>query len=156
EVLQAGAGTGKSFAVGTLAELWKSFDGRRVIGLTASQNADDVLADEGVTAFNFEKWRLDTARSPEWQLRAGDLVVVDEAGMASTDDLAEIARKCEEAAAKLLLVGDPYQLAAVGPGGALADVGEKGIRYELTEVRDRKSTRLNSSHVKISYAVFCL
>src|SRR5690606_40315866 len=25
-----------------------------------------------------------------------------------------------------------------------------------TEVKDRKSTRLNSSHVKISYAVFCL
>src|SRR3989442_1858232 len=24
------------------------------------------------------------------------------------------------------------------------------------EVRDRKSTRLNSSHVRISYAVFCL
>src|SRR5207302_5398892 len=30
--------------------------------------------------------------------------------------------------------------------GALADAGK----------RDRKSTRLNSSHVKISYAVFCL
>src|SRR5690625_6045919 len=29
---------------------------------------------------------------------------------------------------------------------------EKGI----TEVQDRKSTRLNSSHVAISYAVFCL
>src|SRR5436309_15956116 len=27
---------------------------------------------------------------------------------------------------------------------------------ELPEARDRKSTRLNSSHVKISYAVFCL
>src|SRR5207302_6181219 len=26
----------------------------------------------------------------------------------------------------------------------------------LPELRDRKSTRLNSSHVKISYAVFCL
>src|SRR5690625_7081202 len=26
----------------------------------------------------------------------------------------------------------------------------------LTEVGDRKSTRLNSSHVAISYAVFCL
>src|SRR5690606_41818898 len=25
-----------------------------------------------------------------------------------------------------------------------------------TEMKDRKSTRLNSSHVKISYAVFCL
>src|SRR5690625_6686722 len=27
---------------------------------------------------------------------------------------------------------------------------------ELRDVRDRKSTRLNSSHVAISYAVFCL
>src|SRR5690606_40541854 len=27
---------------------------------------------------------------------------------------------------------------------------------QLGDVRDRKSTRLNSSHVKISYAVFCL
>src|SRR5689334_24788135 len=28
--------------------------------------------------------------------------------------------------------------------------------YERAEVRDRKSTRLNSSHSSISYAVFCL
>src|SRR5690625_5374952 len=27
---------------------------------------------------------------------------------------------------------------------------------DLVQVRDRKSTRLNSSHVAISYAVFCL
>src|SRR3989442_9813557 len=31
-----------------------------------------------------------------------------------------------------------------------------GLRRPLHEVRDRKSTRLNSSHVRISYAVFCL
>ena len=30
---------------------------------------------------------------------------------------------------------------------------QAGVRYSLT---DRKSTRLNSSHVAISYAVFCL
>src|SRR5690606_40850198 len=29
-------------------------------------------------------------------------------------------------------------------------------RGQLISKRDRKSTRLNSSHVKISYAVFCL
>src|SRR5207249_11912020 len=28
--------------------------------------------------------------------------------------------------------------------------------FELSETLDRKSTRLNSSHVSISYAVFCL
>src|SRR5690606_39890895 len=35
--------------------------------------------------------------------------------------------------------------------------GEPGLRQAAVNVlRDRKSTRLNSSHVKISYAVFCL
>src|SRR5438874_5591152 len=29
-------------------------------------------------------------------------------------------------------------------------------RHRIRRVRDRKSTRLNSSHVEISYAVFCL
>src|SRR5690625_6876542 len=43
---------------------------------------------------------------------------------------------------------------ADGPGGAGADAF---ISYLMsTEVQDRKSTRLNSSHVAISYAVFCL
>src|SRR5699024_10434042 len=40
-----------------------------------------------------------------------------------------------------------------GLGGKLVDVPElKGLRLS----KDRKSTRLNSSHVSISYAVFCL
>src|SRR5688500_19143298 len=42
-----------------------------------------------------------------------------------------------------------------------AAVGEDGLvpsdeRVETTERSDRKSTRLNSSHLVISYAVFCL
>src|SRR5437870_13923673 len=36
-------------------------------------------------------------------------------------------------------------------------VGTFGISRDVTlQVEDRKSTRLNSSHVAISYAVFCL
>src|SRR5207249_10732035 len=33
---------------------------------------------------------------------------------------------------------------------------ERARHVALSEARDRKSTRLNSSHVSISYAVFCL
>src|SRR5690625_6065756 len=35
-------------------------------------------------------------------------------------------------------------------------LGDKRYPIELIEYEDRKSTRLNSSHVAISYAVFCL
>src|SRR5690606_41677478 len=37
----------------------------------------------------------------------------------------------------------------LGPAAVLGPVGQQALA-------DRKSTRLNSSHVKISYAVFCL
>src|SRR5436305_12046204 len=37
-----------------------------------------------------------------------------------------------------------------------AHCGGGRVQEEERERRDRKSTRLNSSHVRISYAVFCL
>src|SRR2546430_12422503 len=40
--------------------------------------------------------------------------------------------------------------------GLGADLGLEDGRHGLRPVRDRKSTRLNSSHSQISYAVFCL
>src|SRR2546422_1781469 len=57
------------------------------------------------------------------------------------------------------------QLAQVRPGSAVLDIGSRNgdlrkylPRSPLREPmsRDRKSTRLNSSHGYISYAVFCL
>src|SRR5207249_5397157 len=61
--------------------------------------------------------------------------------------------------AQLVMGDDPTQVEAItgkarraagssGPGGIFA--------LALSAVEDRKSTRLNSSHVSISYAVFCL
>ena len=52
-----------------------------------------------------------------WRLRAGDLVVVDESAMTDTAALAAIHAHVDAAGAKLLLVGDHRQLAAVGAGG---------------------------------------
>src|SRR3989442_6193777 len=43
--------------------------------------------------------------------------------------------------------------------GLTVNLNESGPaldKAEIVQVEDRKSTRLNSSHVRISYAVFCL
>src|SRR2546427_6866400 len=42
------------------------------------------------------------------------------------------------------------------PAGPPADHRHIGLRGHRRDERDRKSTRLNSSHSQISYAVFCL
>src|SRR2546426_7701733 len=57
------------------------------------------------------------------------------------------------AGAVLAHFGDALDLVLDGgptPGGAASTV------VDVTGCRDRKSTRLNSSHLVISYAVFCL
>src|SRR5256885_9426169 len=54
------------------------------------------------------------------------------------------------------------EFCAVGPAVELTvvpelpDIGRFGGRARAVEAADRKSTRLNSSHLVISYAVFCL
>src|SRR5690625_6533690 len=49
------------------------------------------------------------------------------------------------------LVDDGYPFVSLGRYDPVPEAAWVGVDYE-----DRKSTRLNSSHVAISYAVFCL
>src|SRR5690606_32137805 len=41
------------------------------------------------------------------------------------------------------------------PDGLYTAPTDQALKYDIVKTKDRKSTRLNSSHVKISYAVFC-
>src|SRR2546427_7488623 len=54
----------------------------------------------------------------------------------------------------------PDSLPGTGPSGKLWDPSRAGRPFEPVRAADndadRKSTRLNSSHSQISYAVFCL
>ena len=58
------------------------------------------------------------AEVERWNLHPGDLLIVDEAGMAGTFALDRLAAQARQAGAKLLLAGDWAQLAAVDAGGA--------------------------------------
>src|SRR5699024_12085217 len=54
----------------------------------------------------------------------------------------------------LALVGVGYMLVTESQKTVLSDFD--GATPASADLQDRKSTRLNSSHVSISYAVFCL
>src|SRR5438132_6890257 len=59
---------------------------------------------------------------------------------------------------RLPVAGSPFDVAIAADGTAyLTRVRAAAVEcLALTPFRDRKSTRLNSSHTVISYAVFCL
>src|SRR5256885_4277030 len=93
------------------------------------------------------------------RLHIQNLVLIHEAELALTPGLNAItgetgAGKTILAQAIGLLLGARGDSALVGPDGA-----EAYVEAELEPppgFLDRKSTRLNSSHLVISYAVFCL
>lgn len=63
------------------------------------------------------------------------IVILDEASMTSTRDLEKITRLCEERNARLILTGDPHQLAAPGEGGGFLGYMERRDRtLKLTSV----------------------
>src|SRR5690554_7277320 len=54
-------------------------------------------------------------------------------------------------------VRDKVRFNKWGPTKIIWNLRQKGLPEEaIQDALDRKSTRLNSSHVRISYAVFCL
>src|SRR5207302_9310154 len=80
-------------------------------------------------------------------------------------DISRLAHSLRQNAATVVLVHTDGRRQFLHSKGAGEDAFLEGIRLDADIVgdathfhqgRDRKSTRLNSSHVKISYAVFCL
>src|SRR5690606_39887141 len=71
--------------------------------------------------------------------------------------LAAVESRSEHPIARAIVAAAEAEGIAVPPLADFESVTGMGVRARVDGVRvDRKSTRLNSSHVKISYAVFCL
>ncbi len=120
DVLHASAGTGKTRAVlGSVRQAYEAA-GYRVVGAATSAKAARVLADDGgLQASTIARLLLDLERPQGGGIGPNTVLVLDEASMIGTRDLAALLQHAEQARAKVLVVGDTRQLAAVDAGGGL-------------------------------------
>ncbi|MDH6681041.1 conjugative relaxase-like TrwC/TraI family protein [Rhodococcus sp. LBL1] len=119
------AGAGKTTAATVIARAWEDTNGK-VIALGPSARAAEVLGEEISVEGRTIADVLTRARvGIDTGIAAGDLLLVDEAGMASARDLADLTRIATEAGAVVRLLGDPQQLASVEAGGVLRDLAER-------------------------------
>jgi hypothetical protein len=128
------AGAGKSRALDSARAGWERA-GYHLVGIAPSAMAAAVLHEEaGIASDTVARFLLDVENGRR-RLTARDVVVLDEATMARTDDLDRLLREVTRATSKLVLVGDTEQLGAVGPGGLFRTlVGDHGAA-ELETVR---------------------
>jgi len=134
-VVEGAAGAGKTTALGTTQALLAR-QGRRLVVVTPTLKAAEVAAAEtgaeGHSAawlIHQHGWRWDidghwtrqADQTPEEgaQLRPGDLLLVDEAGMLDQDTARALLTVADESGARIAFVGDRQQLPAVGRGGVL-------------------------------------
>ncbi|HEV2070644.1 MAG TPA: AAA family ATPase, partial [Acidimicrobiales bacterium] len=147
------AGTGKSRTMGTAARAWAN-SGMTVRGLAVSAAAAGVLqAEAGIASDTVAKFLLEHdrpgGRTGPYRLGRDDVVVVDEAGMLASADLARVVTLAEQAEAKVVLVGDHAQLGAVEAGGLFRLLAAGGAT-ELNGVRrfDQEWERAASLQVR--------
>ncbi|MCU1497834.1 MAG: conjugal transfer protein (TraA-like protein) [Acidimicrobiales bacterium] len=129
------AGTGKTTTIAAgVAELQRQ--GRGVVGLAPSGKATDVLATEArcpsLTLASFLQYHDDERRRP-WQ--RGTTVILDEAAMTRTDDLHRLVDLARRHQWRLVAVGDPAQLPAVGRGGVFSHWCDTLPHHELVTPR---------------------
>ena len=123
-VINAPAGSGKTWVLAAAGRAWAAAGLGRVIGITPSQSARNTLAAGVPESYNTAQFLGHLpgrrgARGPV-PLRPGHLVLIDEASMVSTPDLADVITQAAAADAKVILAGDTQQLQAVENGGGMS------------------------------------
>ena len=120
-VVVGAAGTGKTTMMRAAAARWADA-GYKVTGVAVAARAGAILRDEA---------GLDESRTVAGMLRgkAGPpppgVWIIDEAGMVSTIDLAAVIEAAARTGSKVVMVGDPRQLPAIGAGGMYRLLAER-------------------------------
>lgn len=140
------AGTGKTTAMRVVVDAWKG-TGYDVLALGPSAKSAGVLGDElGVTGRTIADVLTRHDNGLPTGITPGAMILVDEAGMASTYDLDRLTRAAAEHGAIVRLLGDPQQLAAVDTGGALRLIARESAAPELVDVhrfRDKEEAEIS-------------
>jgi conjugative relaxase-like TrwC/TraI family protein len=134
------AGAGKTTTLRAAVETLHAPPHRPVLGFAPTAKAARVLEEETgmiadtVAKLLYEWSRPDRAPDPVWQVGPYCTMVVDEAGMLSTNDLHRLMQLSRENSWRLVLVGDPHQLQAVGRGGMFAELCASERTIELESI----------------------
>jgi Ti-type conjugative transfer relaxase TraA len=135
EVVVGKAGAGKTFALDAAREAWET-SGYRVIGCSLSARAAEELeSGSGIRSCTIASLLRDLDRPVFGGFPGASVVVVDEAGMVGTRDLARLLSHAERSRAKVVLVGDDRQLPEIASGGAFRGIKNRLPFVELSEIR---------------------
>ncbi len=135
-------GSGKTTALKAAREVW-SESGIYGLGIATPRSASGELEDQAgipstsITAFLI---RCEEALAKGIEpLPRGTVVVMDESSVTPTPQFAAVVEYVERCEGKLVAIGDPRQIGAVGPGGVYGHLTNEVETIVLTEIRRQQN-----------------
>jgi conjugative relaxase-like TrwC/TraI family protein len=141
DVVVGKAGTGKTYALDAARDAWQTA-GVQVTGVAlAARAALELEQSAGIRSTTLTRLlgKLDDGRDGS-PVQPGSVLVVDEAGMIGTRQLARLLDHTEAQRVKVVLVGDPRQLPEIDAGGLFRALTTRLAAIELSDNRRQQHT----------------
>ncbi|MGW6778753.1 Ti-type conjugative transfer relaxase TraA [Brucella pseudogrignonensis] len=134
------AGAGKSSITRVIRKAYQA-NGSRVFGAAlAGVAVDELKHASGIDSRTVCSWIFNWTQGKRL-LKPGDVFVLDEAGMVSSQEMLSIIDHVRTAKAKLILIGDPRQLQPIRSGAAFRGIAEELGYRELTGIKRQQDRR---------------
>lgn len=131
------AGAGKSTVMNAVREIYESHGHKVYGGALAGKAAVGLAESAGIHSRTLASWEASWSHELH-QLNAGDVFVLDEAGMVGSSQMQRFVNKVHDAGAKLILLGDARQLQPIQAGAAFRAIAEDVGYIELSGVRRQR------------------
>jgi conjugative relaxase-like TrwC/TraI family protein len=138
QVVNAKAGSGKTTALRAARDAWQAA-GYRVIGAAlAARVARQLQQNAGIPADTIAKLLGDLDDPTTPGMSPGTVLVIDEAGMVGTRQLARLLAHAQHAGAKIVAVGDVQQLPEIQAGGLFRGLVQRLGAVQLHQNRRQR------------------
>ncbi len=118
------AGAGKSTMLAAARQAWENA-GHRVLGAAlAGKAAKELEQSSGIKSRTLASYEFAWDNECH-ELQKGDILVIDEAGMVSSKQMARFINEAKERGTKICLIGDPQQLQPINAGAPFRNISEK-------------------------------
>jgi len=118
------AGAGKTTMMKAAREAWEACGYRVVGGALAGKAAEGLEKEAGIRSRTLSSWELRWKQDRN-KLDGKTIFVLDEAGMVSSRQMADLVETVAKSGAKLVLVGDPEQLQPIEAGAAFRAICDR-------------------------------
>jgi Ti-type conjugative transfer relaxase TraA len=163
------AGAGKTTIMQVVKDAYER-DGYRVRGAALSGIAAEGLKESGIKSGTLHALEMqiqaaeNMKRQQSWDslsqkqqdfinrtlLTKHDVIIIDEAGMVGTRQLASIMERANKAGAKVILCGDHEQLQSIEAGAAFRTVIERTGYADISEVRRQKEEWMREATIQFA------